>query len=128
MFNEESPAQRYFGDPALPYGGFGENEETVGTLEGGRFARRRSTTSPRRGNTDAAGRGSRVAVMLFGIGGFSLLVAPILTANYDGRYTVPIAGLMMAAAAIAIVELRRRLAGTGGPVGDATATAPAAQT
>jgi hypothetical protein len=52
-------------------------------------------------------RRSRSAVALFGLGGLSLLVAPILTANYYGRYTVPLAGLMMAAAAIAIVELWR---------------------
>jgi 4-amino-4-deoxy-L-arabinose transferase-like glycosyltransferase len=53
-------------------------------------------------------RRSRSAVSLFGLGGLSLLVAPILTANYYGRYTVPLAGLMTAAAAIAIVELWRR--------------------
>jgi hypothetical protein len=53
-------------------------------------------------------RRSRAAVALFGLGGISLLVAPILTANYYGRYTVPLAGLMMAATAIAVVELWRR--------------------
>ena len=55
-------------------------------------------------------RRSRSAVALFGLGGLSLLVAPILTANYYGRYTVPLAGLMMAAAAVAVVELWRRRA------------------
>ena len=53
-------------------------------------------------------RRSRVAVMLFGISGLALIVLPALTANYYGRYTVPMAGPMMAAAAIALVELSRR--------------------
>jgi hypothetical protein len=53
-------------------------------------------------------RRSRVGVLLFGIGGLALLVAPILAGNYVGRYTVPMAGLMMAASAIAITELWRR--------------------
>jgi Dolichyl-phosphate-mannose-protein mannosyltransferase len=56
-------------------------------------------------------RRSRVAVLLFGIGGLALIVMPALTANYYGRYTVPLAGPLMAAAAIAIVELWRL--GTG---------------
>jgi hypothetical protein len=56
-------------------------------------------------------RRSRVGVLLFGIGGLSLIVAPALTANFWGRYTVPMAGPLVAAAAIAIVGLwssRRR--------------------
>jgi 4-amino-4-deoxy-L-arabinose transferase-like glycosyltransferase len=52
-------------------------------------------------------RRSRVGVLLFGIGGLALIVAPALTANYVGRYTVPMAGPLMAAAAITIVELWR---------------------
>ena len=56
-------------------------------------------------------RRSRIGVFLFGIGGLALLVPPTLSANYEGRYMVPMAGLMMAAAAIAIVELWR------GPIG-----------
>jgi hypothetical protein len=47
-------------------------------------------------------RRSRIGVLLFGIGGLTLLVAPSLTANYWGRYTVPLAGPLMAGAAIAI--------------------------
>lgn len=54
------------------------------------------------------GRRSRVGVLLFGIGGLALLVAPVLTGNYVGRYTVPMAGPLMAAAAITILALRDR--------------------
>ncbi len=53
-------------------------------------------------------RRQRVGLLLFGIGGLSLLLAPALTANYWGRYTVPMAGPMMAAAAIAISLLWQR--------------------
>jgi hypothetical protein len=60
----------------------------------------------------AAGtRRSRIGLLLFGLGGLALIVPPALTANYAGRYMVPMAGPMMAAAAIAIVELWR------GPIG-----------
>jgi hypothetical protein len=54
---------------------------------------------------------SRIGVLLFGIGGLSLIVAPALTANFWGRYTVPMAGPLMAAAAIAIVTLWRERRG-----------------
>jgi Dolichyl-phosphate-mannose-protein mannosyltransferase len=54
-------------------------------------------------------RRSRIGVLLFGVGGLALIVAPALTANYAGRYLVPLAGSMGAASAIAIVELGRRL-------------------
>ncbi len=54
-------------------------------------------------------RRSRVGVLLFGVGGLALIVAPALTAIYAGRYLVPLAGSMGAASAIAIVELWRRL-------------------
>ncbi len=54
------------------------------------------------------GRRSRVGVLLFGIGGLALLVAPVLTGNYVGRYTVPMAGPLVAASAIALVALWRR--------------------
>jgi Dolichyl-phosphate-mannose-protein mannosyltransferase len=50
-------------------------------------------------------RRSRVGVFLFGAAGLSLLIAPALTGNYVGRYTVPMAGLMMAAAAVTIAAL-----------------------
>lgn len=53
-------------------------------------------------------RRSRVGVLLFGIGGLALLVAPVLTGNYIGRYLVPLTGPMMAAAAVTITELWRR--------------------
>ena len=52
-------------------------------------------------------RRSRVGVLLFGVGGLSLLVAPVLTGTYSGRYTVPMAGPLMAAAAITITALWR---------------------
>ena len=52
-------------------------------------------------------RRSRVGVLLFGVGGLALLVAPTLSAIYIGRYTVPAAGPMVAAAAIALLELIR---------------------
>jgi hypothetical protein len=54
-------------------------------------------------------RRSRVGVLLFGIGGLSLIVAPALTGTYAGRYTVPMAGPLMAAAAITITEIWRRI-------------------
>jgi len=61
-------------------------------------------------------RRSRVGVLLFGVGGLSLLVAPVLTGTYSGRYTVPMAGPLMAAAAITITALwrsRRRAVASG---------------
>lgn len=53
-------------------------------------------------------RRSRVGVLLFGVGGLALLVAPVLTGNYIGRYLVPMTGPMVAAAAVTITELWRR--------------------
>ena len=53
-------------------------------------------------------RRSRVGVLLFGIGGLSMLLAPVLTGTYSGRYTVPMAGPLLTAAAITITEGRRR--------------------
>jgi 4-amino-4-deoxy-L-arabinose transferase-like glycosyltransferase len=53
-------------------------------------------------------RRSRAGVLLFGIGGLALLVAPALFGNYVGRYTVPMAGPLVAASAIALVALWRR--------------------
>jgi Dolichyl-phosphate-mannose-protein mannosyltransferase len=52
-------------------------------------------------------RRSRVGVLLFGIGGLALLVAPVLTGNFLGRYTVPMAGPLCAAAAITLLALWR---------------------
>lgn len=54
-------------------------------------------------------RRSRAGVLLFGLGGLALLLPIALTANYSGRYTVPMAGPMTAAAAIALFELWRAL-------------------
>lgn len=66
-------------------------------------------------------RRARDGVLLFGVGGLSLIIAPALTGNYVGRYTVPMAGLMAAAAAVTITSLvraeRARRAAEGG--GDA---------
>jgi hypothetical protein len=56
-------------------------------------------------------RRSRVGVLLFGIGGLSLIIAPALTANYYGRYTVPMAGPLTAAAAITLVAIWHHRAG-----------------
>ncbi len=50
-------------------------------------------------------RQARVGILLFGLGGLSLLLAPALTGTYAGRYTVPMAGPLTAAAAIALLEL-----------------------
>jgi hypothetical protein len=52
-------------------------------------------------------RRTRLGVLLFGVGGLSLLIAPSLTANFWARYTVPMAGPLVAAAAIAIVGIVR---------------------
>jgi hypothetical protein len=47
-------------------------------------------------------RRSRAGVFLFGLGGLSLLLGPALTGTYSGRYTVPLAGPLMAAAGITL--------------------------
>jgi hypothetical protein len=52
----------------------------------------------------------RAGVVLFGLGGLALIVSPALSGTYAGRYVVPMAGPMMAAAAIAIRETYRRIA------------------
>lgn len=54
-------------------------------------------------------RRSRVGVLLFGLGGLSLIAAPALSGSYTGRYTVPMAGPLMAAAAITACEAWRAL-------------------
>jgi hypothetical protein len=53
---------------------------------------------------------ARAGVVLFGLGGLSLLVSPALSGTYSGRYSVPMAGPMVAAAAIAVRETYRRIA------------------
>jgi hypothetical protein len=55
-------------------------------------------------------RRSRVGVLLFGVGGLSLILAPAVTGTYAGRYTVPMAGPLMAAAAITLNEIWRATA------------------
>jgi 4-amino-4-deoxy-L-arabinose transferase-like glycosyltransferase len=52
-------------------------------------------------------RRGRVGVLLFGIGGLSLLAAPTLSVYYTGRYTVPVAPLIAAGAAITVWALWR---------------------
>ena len=53
-------------------------------------------------------RRSRAGVVLFGLGGLSMLAAPSLTGTYSGRYTVPMSALLMASTAITLTELVRR--------------------
>jgi 4-amino-4-deoxy-L-arabinose transferase-like glycosyltransferase len=60
-------------------------------------------------------RRSRAGVLLFGVGGLALIVAPALTGNYVGRYTVPMAGPLAAAASITLTELWRRFRSRAGP-------------
>lgn len=76
------------------------------------------------------GRRSRAGVLLFGIGGLALLVAPVLTGNFVGRYTVPMAGPLLAAAAITLLALWRRFGARGpdGPEGGAPPAQVANQT
>ncbi len=55
-------------------------------------------------------RRSRVGVLLFGVGGLSMILAPALTGTYVGRYSLPMAGPLTAAAALTLTELWRVLA------------------
>lgn len=55
-------------------------------------------------------RRARVGVLLLGLGGLSLILAPALIGTYAGRYTVPMADPLMAAAAIALNEIWRGFA------------------
>jgi hypothetical protein len=50
-------------------------------------------------------RRSRIAVLIFGGGGLAMLLLPTLSVYYVARYTVPIAGAMIAAAAISAYSL-----------------------
>ena len=52
-------------------------------------------------------RRSRIGIVMFGLGGLAMIVAPALTGTYLGRYTVPMAAPLMAAAGITLVSLRR---------------------
>jgi hypothetical protein len=60
-------------------------------------------------------RRSRVAVFLFGIGGIALIVPSALTATYSGRYTIPLDGPMMAAAAISLTAVYRAVTSRRAP-------------
>lgn len=63
-------------------------------------------------------RRHRFGVGLFGLGSLAMLLVPTLSVYYNARYTVPLAGPMVAAAAIAIFSLwtvaadRRRASGS----------------
>ena len=52
-------------------------------------------------------RRTRLGVLLLGVGGLSLIVAPALTANFWARYTVPMAGPLVAAGAVAVIGFLR---------------------
>lgn len=54
------------------------------------------------------GRRERIALMLLGVGSLAMLLIPISSANYIGRYTVPMAGPLAAAAAIAAMAVWNR--------------------
>jgi Dolichyl-phosphate-mannose-protein mannosyltransferase len=60
-------------------------------------------------------RRSRVAVFLFGVGGVALVVPSVLTGTYAGRYTIPMAGPLMAAAAITLTEIYRAVSARRAP-------------
>lgn len=53
-------------------------------------------------------RRSRIAVLLLGVGGLAILILPIFASNYIGRYTVPPAGPIAAAAVIAAMSILTR--------------------
>jgi hypothetical protein len=69
-------------------------------------------------------RRERLGVLVLGAGGLAMIVAPALTGNYTGRYTVPMAGPMLAGAAIAIVAIARRVRARRRGAGDPIASAP----
>lgn len=56
-------------------------------------------------------RRHRVGVLLFGVSGLAILLLPALSVHYAARYTVPIAPLLAAGAAIALLSLWGRWAG-----------------
>ena len=69
-------------------------------------------------------RRERLGVLVLGVGGLAMIVAPALTGNYTGRYTVPMAGPMLAGAAVAITalarEIRARRRGSQDPIASAS--------
>jgi hypothetical protein len=50
-------------------------------------------------------RRNRVAVLVLGGGGLAMFVLPTLSIAYVARYTVPVAGLMTAGAAVAVMSI-----------------------
>jgi 4-amino-4-deoxy-L-arabinose transferase-like glycosyltransferase len=58
-------------------------------------------------------RQSRAGVLLFGVGGFTLILIPAMLSTYAGRYSLPMAAPMTAGAAITVYELFRGLATRG---------------
>lgn len=55
-------------------------------------------------------RRHRVGVLVFGVGGLAQLVGPTAVVLYMGRYTIPVAGLIAAGAAISVSSLVERVA------------------
>jgi hypothetical protein len=53
-------------------------------------------------------RRERIALMLLGVGSLAMILIPTFSVNYSGRYTVPSAGLLAAAAAIAVMAAWKR--------------------
>ncbi|NLT07354.1 MAG: glycosyltransferase family 39 protein [Solirubrobacterales bacterium] len=62
----------------------------------------------------AAAPARRSAIVLLGGSGLSMLVPPVVAGTYSGRYSVPAAGLVAGAAAVAILGLLERRRGTSG--------------
>jgi hypothetical protein len=54
-------------------------------------------------------RRSRIAILLLGVGGLAIILLPTFSANYVGRYMVPSAGPLAAAAVIAAMSIVSRL-------------------
>jgi hypothetical protein len=54
-------------------------------------------------------RRNRIAVLVLGVGSLAIIVLPVFSANYIGRYMVPPAGLLAAAAVIAAMSIGPRL-------------------
>ena len=55
-----------------------------------------------------APRRIRSGVIIFGVGGLVTLIPPVLSASYEGRYTVPLAGPLSASAAMTVFVIWQR--------------------
>ena len=53
-------------------------------------------------------RRERIALMLLGVGSLAMILIPTFSVTYSGRYTVPMAGLLAASAAIAAIAIWKR--------------------